>query len=101
MPPISGTRQATSNAFVIGESRHDLAPQPSFQVMEIMAFMKTTHGPNKIHGQPRTEKFPPHRRQGRLVAAGQFRRRRSAVCVPACGAGRRPCHVVGEKPRTL
>ena len=32
-----------------------------------------------IHGPPQPEKFPAHRRQGRLVAADRFRRRRSAL----------------------
>ena len=83
-----------------GLTHHDLAPQRCFQVMEVarIAFMKTTHGPTKSMASPELKNFPPHRRQGRLVAAGRFRRRRSAVCV-ACGAGRRPCRVARRRAR--
>ena len=47
---------------------------------------------------PSAEKFPPHRRQGRLVAADRFRRRRGAGVV-AGGARRRSRQTARRRPR--
>ena len=49
--------------------------------------------------RPIAEKFPPHRRQGRLVAADRLRCRRSARGV-ARRAGRRHCKAARRGPRT-
>ena len=42
-----------------------------------------------IHGPSLAQQFPPHRRQGRLVAPDRFRRRRSAGVVAVGARGRR------------
>src|ERR1700761_1775147 len=52
-----------------------------------------------IHGPPELKEIPPHRRQGRLVAADRFRRRRSAGIV-AGRPRRRSGKTAQGRPRT-
>ena len=57
---------------VLGLLRH-------FQIMELARIAFTEHRiVRQRHGPPRFKKIPPHRRQGRLVAADRFRRGRGA-----------------------